>query len=232
MFRHVLVGAAVVAVVACGRTDEGTGFADDEMDYRTSPDAALPGNDAVMRTAQVRMMPTAGNAVTGVLVAEQVDDGVRLTGRLMGLPPNSDLGFHVHEFGDCSAPDASSAGGHFNPTNQPHGDPDDDASHFGDMENLDTDVDGEAEVDVLLEDAVLDGPSDRRVEGRAVIVHSREDDYETQPSGDSGTPIACGVIGGAAVTGSPDDMSDGGVAVDVDPAPADETAIQTPDAGL
>ena len=172
MFRHaILVGAGISLAAACGADDEIT-----RVGEAPTTETQAGGNDLAMRTASVMMAPTQGHTVSGVLTLEEVDDGVRLTGRLMNLPPNQELGFHVHEFGDCSAPDASSAGDHFNPTDQPHGDPDDDAHHLGDMENLDVDDEGQAEVDVLLEDVVLNGPLDRNLRNRAVVVHAQADD--------------------------------------------------------
>jgi Cu-Zn family superoxide dismutase len=110
-----------------------------------------------------------------------------------GLAPNSEHGFHVHEKGDCSAPDASSAGGHFNPTSQPHGLPGSNAHHVGDMKNLRADANGVVKTEVPFTGMTLAaGPNS--VVGRSVVVHRDPDDYTSQPAGNSGPRIACGVI--------------------------------------
>ena len=120
-------------------------------------------------------------------------DGVRVHAEIKGLTPGKH-GFHVHEFGDCSAADLSSAGAHFNPTNKPHAGPDDVARHVGDMGNIEADASGAAKLDYV--DHNISLTKDQGfVIGRSVVVHAKADDLKTQPSGDSGARIACGVIG-------------------------------------
>jgi Cu-Zn family superoxide dismutase len=145
-------------------------------------------------SVHVSLAPTSGQTASGTIVLTDTSDGIRITGRLSGLPPGRQLGFHVHEAGDCSAPDASSAGEHFNPTQQPHGHPEAALSHAGDMRNLDVNDEGIAEVDVTLDGIRIDAPANRSVRQRALVVHAAPDDYKTQPSGGSGDLIACGVI--------------------------------------
>ncbi|MGY1459425.1 MULTISPECIES: superoxide dismutase family protein [unclassified Luteimonas] len=137
---------------------------------------------------------TEGNSVTGEIAFAAVDGGVAITGQVNGLPPNSEHGFHVHETGDCSAPDATSAGGHFNPAGAAHGRIGSDEHHVGDTDNIVADDTGVAIIDTRLDGATLaDGaPSD--VLGRGVIVHADPDDYATQPTGNAGARLACGVI--------------------------------------
>src|SRR5262249_32337872 len=103
---------------------------------------------------------------------------------------------HVHQFGDCSATDASSAGAHFNPTNQPHAGPDAAARHEGDMGNVEADASGNAKLDYVDHQISLANDAKSAI-GRSVVVHAKPDDLKTQPSGDSGARIACGVIGWA-----------------------------------
>jgi superoxide dismutase, Cu-Zn family len=143
---------------------------------------------------QVVVEPVSGSTVSGRLAVSQTSDGVTIRGRLSGLPADRRLGFHVHERGDCAAPASGSAGNHFNPDQLPHGNPDGDRHHAGDMPNLDVDSQGVADVDVTLNGLVIDGPAARSIRQRAVVVHAQADDYETQPSGASGDVIACGVI--------------------------------------
>jgi len=139
--------------------------------------------------------PTAGNKVTGTVTFTPAADGVKIHAEIGGLTPGKH-GFHIHEFGDCSAADASSAGAHFNPTNQPHAGPDAAARHEGDMGNVEADASGNARLDYVDHQISLANDAKSAI-GRAVVVHAKPDDLKTQPSGDSGARIACGVIGWA-----------------------------------
>jgi len=143
--------------------------------------------------AQAQLQSKSGSNVTGTLALQQKADGVLITGEVRGLAPASNHGFHVHEKGDCSAADASSAGPHFNPTGSPHGQMGSGAHHGGDMPNIVADKHGVAQVKVLVPGVTLEaGPSS--ITGRAVVVHRDPDDYSTQPAGNAGPRIACGVI--------------------------------------
>src|SRR6266487_5964509 len=139
--------------------------------------------------------PSAGNKVSGTVTFTPVADGVQVHAELTGLTPGKH-GFHIHEFGDCSAADASSAGAHFNPTNQPHAAPDATARHVGDMGNIEADTSGAAKLDYLDHHMSL-ANDDRSILGRSVVVHAKADDLKSQPAGDSGARVACGVIGRA-----------------------------------
>jgi Cu-Zn family superoxide dismutase len=137
--------------------------------------------------------PTGANKVSGTVTVTEVADGVQVQAAITGLTPGNH-GFHVHEFGDCTAADASSAGAHFNPTKQPHAGPDDTARHVGDMGNIDADASGNAKLDYV--DHHISLTNDQRsVIGRSVIVHEKADDLKSQPAGDAGARLACGVIG-------------------------------------
>jgi Cu-Zn family superoxide dismutase len=143
--------------------------------------------------AVARLSPTQGNAVTGTVTFFQTRGGVRVVAVVAGLTPGSH-GFHLHQNGDCSAPDGSSAGGHFMASETTHGAPEQPAGqrHTGDLGNLEADASGTARYDRT--DALLtfDGPN--ALVGRAVIVHASPDDYTTQPTGNAGARIACGVV--------------------------------------
>lgn len=145
---------------------------------------------------QVTLMSAPGTTVGGVLTVSNEGDAVSILGEITGLAPGKEYGFHVHEVGDCSAPDFTSAGGHFNPTKDPHGGPKSKAHHMGDLPNAKADKNGRALVDLTIKGMNLvdkDGaPSD--ILGKALVVHAMPDDYKTQPSGNSGARIACGVI--------------------------------------
>ncbi len=136
--------------------------------------------------------PTQGDSVRGTVQFIQTAEGVRVIANVQGLTPGKH-GFHIHEFGDCSAPDATSAGGHFNPTHQPHGAPDAPKHHIGDLGNLEADANGKAHMDRVFPFLRLAGPMG--IIGRAVIIHSGADDLKSQPTGKAGKRVACGVIG-------------------------------------
>jgi Cu-Zn family superoxide dismutase len=139
--------------------------------------------------------PTAGNKVSGTVKFTEVADGVEVHAELAGLTAG-EHGFHVHEFGDCSAPDASAAGAHFNPTNKPHAGPDAPDRHVGDMGNVEADAAGKAKLEYV--DHQISLTNDQQsVIGRSVVVHMKRDDLKSQPAGDSGARVACGVIGRA-----------------------------------
>ena len=136
--------------------------------------------------------PLKGSGVRGIVTFEATELGVHVIADLTGLTPGKH-GFHIHEFGDCSSDDGSSSGGHFNPAGMPHGMPSSDRRHAGDMGNIEAGTDGKAHLDYV--DAVMSLSGDHSIVGRAVIVHEKEDDLKTQPTGNAGARVACGVIG-------------------------------------
>jgi superoxide dismutase, Cu-Zn family len=144
-------------------------------------------------SATAQMKPTAGNAVSGTVRFEQSGSKVLVTAVITGLKPNAEHGFHVHEKGDCSATDAMSAGGHFNPGATPHGHYDKAARHAGDMPNLRADAAGATRVKWET-DLLSVGSGAASVVGRSVVIHRDPDDYASQPAGNSGPRLACGVI--------------------------------------
>ncbi|MDB6111348.1 MAG: superoxide dismutase copper/zinc binding protein [Pedosphaera sp.] len=141
--------------------------------------------------AVVYLTPTRGSKTIGTVTFTPVTDGVRVVAGMTGLAPGLHA-FHIHENGDCSAPDASSAGGHYNPTGMPHGGPGSMNRHIGDMGNFAADANGEAHLDFVDTHLTLSGPYS--IIGHALIVHAGADDYVSQPAGNSGPRVACGVI--------------------------------------
>ncbi|HEY0253537.1 MAG TPA: superoxide dismutase family protein [Kofleriaceae bacterium] len=138
--------------------------------------------------------------VKGTVEFKETDDGVEVTANLEGLK-KGDHGFHIHEKGDCSAPDATSAGGHFNPSGHKHGAPDAEEHHEGDLGNITAEKDGKATKTFTIKGVSLkDG--DTSIVGKGFIIHAKADDMKTQPTGNAGDRVACGVItldeGGAA----------------------------------
>lgn len=142
--------------------------------------------------AVAMLQPTAGNTAAGTVEFVQRGGKVHVEATVRNLTPNAEHGFHVHEKGDCSAPDATSAGGHFNPDGKPHG-PQNAPHHAGDMPNLKADASGVAKASFVLDGVtVASGPGS--IVGRGLIVHKDPDDYKTQPTGNSGARLACAVI--------------------------------------
>jgi len=138
------------------------------------------------------LVATQGNSVTGTVQFTLTDKGVKVIGDIQGLSKGKH-GFHIHECGDCSAVDGTSAGGHFNPDTKQHGSPDAQMRHAGDLGNLEADETGKAHIEYIDPTIMLEG--DASIIGRAIIVHKNEDDLKTQPTGNAGPRIACGVIG-------------------------------------
>lgn len=145
-----------------------------------------------IKRAVALVHPTKGSQVQGTVTFSKVAGGLRIQAEIRGLAPGKH-GFHIHEFGDCTAEDASSAGGHFDPAHAAHGAPEAAARHVGDLGNLEADASGMARLDRVDPKASLDGESS--VLGRGVIVHTSEDDFRTQPTGNAGARLGCGVVG-------------------------------------
>jgi Cu-Zn family superoxide dismutase len=150
-----------------------------------------PAGPYVVATLQ----PTRDSSAAGTVWFVQDGASLQVTARVSGLKPNQEHGFHVHEKGDCSSADGMSAGGHFNPTGKPHG-PITAEHHAGDLPALKADASGRATFRVRIPGSVgATGPAG--FAGKAVIVHAMPDDYATQPSGNAGARLACGVIASA-----------------------------------
>ena len=149
---------------------------------------------AAVTDAIAVVAPTQGQKVGGTIRFHRAGEGVHVTGELTGLAPSGKHGFHLHEFGDCSAPDGTSAGGHFAPEGHPHGPPDPTTHHAGDLGNVEADAEGHAKVDVTVPGLTL-ATGDRAIVGRALIVHGQPDDLTSQPAGNAGPRVGCGVVG-------------------------------------
>jgi Cu-Zn family superoxide dismutase len=170
----ILLAVAVVALAAA------SGQAGEMME-RTNVERAV----AVLH-------PTEGNDVSGTVVFTRTAEGVRIEATVDGLAPGKH-GFHIHELGDCTAPDGTSAGGHYNPDGHPHAGPDQEPRHMGDLGNLEADQTGHATYQRVDSYVTLNGP--HSIVGRGMIVHAGEDDLTSQPTGAAGARLACGVIG-------------------------------------
>lgn len=137
--------------------------------------------------------PTDGNKAHGVVKFHATDDGVHVEAHIEELEAGSKHGIHIHEFGDCTKADGTSAGGHYNPGGHDHGLPEQDARHAGDLGNLEADENGVAHYEITVKNITLAGLKNPIV-GRGVILHAQPD-TGAQPTGEAGARIACGVIG-------------------------------------
>jgi Cu-Zn family superoxide dismutase len=144
--------------------------------------------------ASAALQSTKGSKTFGEATFEEVGDGkVRVIVFAQGLRPDQEHGFHIHEAGDCSSGDGMSAKGHFNPAGKPHGHPSSAERHAGDLPSLKSDKGGRAKLDLTV-DAITLRPGATSIIGRGVIIHADPDDYKTQPTGNAGARLACGVI--------------------------------------
>jgi superoxide dismutase, Cu-Zn family len=143
--------------------------------------------------ASAALQSTKGNKAFGEATFEQVGDKVRVIVFAQNLKPGQEHGFHVHEAGDCSSGDGMSAKGHFNPGGKPHGAPSSAERHAGDLPSLKAGSNGRARLDVTVDGITLQ-PGPNSIVGRGLIIHADPDDYKTQPTGNAGARLACGVI--------------------------------------
>jgi Cu-Zn family superoxide dismutase len=182
------------------------GCASAESAAAPAADHAAMGHAAAPRSicsvATCNVTPTKGNTAHGWVRFEDVAGGVHVTAAIEGLSPGGTHAIHVHEFGDSSAPDGMSAGGHYNPQGHPHAGPDAPMHHAGDFGNLTADANGRATLDFVTNDLTVSGEHNP-VLGRAIIVHAKPDDLATQPTGNAGGRIGCGVIGVAKPADAP-----------------------------
>ncbi len=141
----------------------------------------------------VLIQPTInGEAVSGIITFSPVENGLSIKGSVSNLTPGQH-GFHIHEYGDLSAPDGTSAGGHYNPLDHPHSSPEMDMRHTGDLGNITAGEDGIARIDLIDPHGSISGKTG--ILGRAVVIHADPDDLKTQPTGNAGKRVGVGVIG-------------------------------------
>ena len=136
------------------------------------------------------MHPLGENKISGTVSFVKTEFGTKITAQILGLT-EGEHGFHIHQYGDCSAPNGTSAGGHFDPDSMEHSSRDAEKRHVGDMGNIVSKGEEIATTLYYTDNHIYI----EEIIGRGIIIHAGEDDLTSQPSGDAGARIACGVIG-------------------------------------
>jgi Cu-Zn family superoxide dismutase len=156
--------------------------------------AVTPAKDD-FKKIKIKLEPKSDSNVNGSAVFTETDGTVTMVAVFDGLTPGTHA-IHLHEKADCSAPDGTSTGGHWNPTNQPHGKwGDANGFHQGDIGNFEADANGNGTITFSTDQWCIGcGDSNRDILGKAVIVHQGTDDFTTQPTGDAGGRVSCGGV--------------------------------------
>ena len=152
-------------------------------------------SDTMAKKAKVTLEAKSGSNVSGSVVFKQEGDNVTMTAIIAGLAEGKHA-IHIHETGDCTAADGTSAGGHWNPTSKPHGkwgSPD--GFHKGDIGNFNVDANGNGTVNLTTDEWCIGcGDANKDILNKSIIIHDGVDDFTSQPSGAAGTRVGCGVI--------------------------------------
>jgi len=183
-----LVLVLLVSVTACGPK---AGSPAPEASSEPAAQVVEVVEEALVAVAV--LTPRAGTEVAGTVTFTQTGEGVVVAAHVSGVAPGLH-GIHLHEKGDCSAEDFTSTGGHFNPTGDPHGGPNDSIRHAGDFGNIEVGADGSGHLELLTDMLTVEPTAETTAIGRAVILHEGEDDLESQPTGAAGARLACGTV--------------------------------------
>ncbi|MFC4023445.1 superoxide dismutase family protein [Oceanobacillus longus] len=197
----IIVLLVAIFLSACGtdneeetntQNQEGTSSESDPTNEEQAQETNATAEEEVLVS-----LKNAEDVVVGTATLTEDDSGVSIHLEGENLPPGTH-GFHIHEAGVCEPPDFESAGGHYNPTDAKHGFEHPEGPHAGDLENIVVSDDGTVNVEVIADMVTLEQGAENTLyteDGTALIIHSGADDYISQPSGDAGDRIACGVIG-------------------------------------
>jgi Cu-Zn family superoxide dismutase len=175
-----------LTMIGCGGQQQET--SDQQVSTQQAQQSQLFTN---LNSAVAVIHSAAGEDVSGAVLFTRTPEGIRVQADISGLS-EGEHGFHIHQYGDCTADDLTSAGGHYNPLDMPHAAPDSDERHVGDLGNISAGTDG-ATYDRV--DSHLAFTGESSIIGRAVVIHAGEDDVSSQPSGAAGSRVGCGVIG-------------------------------------
>lgn len=199
-FKAFIAAAAIallLLLVGCQadpRTWFGSGGEQKDQKHEMNDSAAVMAKES-KDAVQVQLIDLQGNPI-GQAKLTQVSEGVRIQLESEHLTPGKH-GFHVHENGKCEAPDFKSAGGHFNPQGQKHGMAHSQGSHAGDLPNLEVNPEGKVQFEYVAKQLTLEPNQSNSLlksGGTALVIHEKADDNVTEPAGNAGARIACGVI--------------------------------------
>lgn len=191
---------ALVLALGCAPAEEPAEEALDEVEEVEAPAETIVETEATTATAA---LTTADGTEVGTVTFTETAAGVQVSADFHDVAADGHHGFHVHEIGECSPPDFTSAGGHFNPENVDHACPPTTPRHAGDFGNVS--IAGGTGLLDLTTDLITVAPGPTSVVGKAVMLHAHEDDCTSQPTGDAGGRYACGVV---EIEGGGMDMED------------------------
>ncbi|MDT7830236.1 superoxide dismutase family protein [Pricia sp. S334] len=190
-----LLGLLLIGSYSCKETKKDADAAGDTMEENM--DAMADESDDMMgeKTLTVEMSPKSGSDVQGTVAFTQNNGEVTMSASFTGLA-EGEHAIHIHENADCSADDGTSAGGHWNPTDEQHGKwGDAEGYHTGDIGNMTADADGNATIEFTTDEWCIGCDDDKKnIIGHSVIVHDGADDFTSQPSGAAGSRVSCGEI--------------------------------------
>jgi Cu-Zn family superoxide dismutase len=188
MFSKMLIIAGMAVFVSCG-SEKKEESEDDSMNEATEE------VEVVIPMAIAIISPASGSKMTGEANFKDNGDGTVSLNVTVSSATPGEHALHLHQNGDCSAPDATSAGGHWNPADTEHGKRMEGlAFHAGDIDNLTVGEDSTGTLEMIVKGWSVGGSDSTNVIGRAIIIHALADDFESQPSGAAGTRVACGVV--------------------------------------
>jgi len=187
---------AISLTFSCQNSGQQDSTDSDDQQTTVAPGTTIEAEGDDHRAINVTVEPASGSNLSGNITFTEANGEVTMKATIHGLNPGQDHAIHIHEKGDCSADDATSAGGHWNPTDEIHGAwGDTEGYHAGDIGNLEADENGIAEMEFSTDKWCI-GCNDmnKDIVGKAIIIHEDPDDFETQPTGNAGGRIGCGVI--------------------------------------
>ncbi|MBL6445842.1 superoxide dismutase family protein [Fulvivirga sp. 29W222] len=189
---HLLIGGFAL-LAACGPSNKEDAGKDQEVTAAETEEPAV--EEEVLNTAKAVISSASGSSLTGEATFTDLGNGdVTLKLTVENATPGEHA-LHLHEIGDCSAPDAKSAGGHWNPAKVKHGErAADQQYHAGDIANLEVGEDGKGELTATVSGWTIGGPDSTSIIDKAVVIHAQADDFTSQPSGAAGKRVGCGVI--------------------------------------
>ncbi|OZV68024.1 superoxide dismutase family protein [Winogradskyella aurantia] len=189
-----ILGIALVATTACKNNDKKTDMEGEAVETPTPPEPPTP--PAIeSKTLTIDLLPKSDSNVSGTVTFNQKGDEVYMVANMTGLTEGTHA-IHIHQTADCSSPDGKSAGGHWNPTAQPHGKwGDAEGYHKGDIGNFEVGSDGVGSISMNTAEWCMGcGDDTKDIMGKAIIVHQGADDFTSQPSGAAGARVSCAGI--------------------------------------